>query len=84
MDIKACHKALDALLIKTFNLAFIKGMQEDDEEKLACNDTDSVRYQILGLNQKISLFMFCIDLEKIWNYAGKYFQQTYYSGILLI
>ena len=30
MDIKACHKALESILRKTLNLAFIKGMLEDD------------------------------------------------------
>jgi len=62
MDIKACHKALSQMLEKSLNLAFVKGMQPNDSEDLQVNDTDSVRYKIRGVNQKISLFMICIDV----------------------
>jgi hypothetical protein len=30
MDIKPCHKTLEQMLIGSFNLAFVKGMQPND------------------------------------------------------
>lgn len=62
MDIKACHKALEQLLIKSFNLAFTKGMLPTDEEDLQCNDTDNVKYKIHGVDKKLTLYMMCIDV----------------------
>lgn len=30
MDIKPCHKALEQMLVKSLNLAFVKGMDPED------------------------------------------------------
>ena len=66
------------MLVKAFDLAFVKGMLPTDTEDMQANDTDSVKYKIHGVSQKVSLYMICIDVEKIWNYSSKYFLSTYY------
>lgn len=43
-----------------------------------CNDTDSVKYKIQGLHEKVFLYMICIDADKIWNHSHKYFLNKYY------
>lgn len=62
MDIKPCHKALEQMLIKIFKEFFMIGVEPTYQENLLCNDTDSVKYKIHGVHNKISLYMICIDV----------------------
>jgi len=80
MDIKTYNKGLAEQCKKAFNMAFIHGMQEGDIENFICSDTDSVRYLVIAVNQKVIFYFYCIDIEVVWKYCSEHLIKNYFKG----
>ena len=80
MDIKSYNKALSELCKKVFNFSFINETDPSDEEICFCNDTDTVKYKLIGRKDRLSLYFYFVDLENLWKYIETYFRATYYRS----
>lgn len=78
MNIATYNKSLAEYAKKGLNFSFVQEIDPADEEIFYCNDTDTVKYQIVAKKNSFKLIFQIIDLKIIWTYIENYFKAQYY------